>query len=216
MTIRSFTLVTLVMVMGSATGCGGMRNFFFGRGARCGLCSRIGAVGTAINPLAPPPNAAPVAPAAPGCGTPRCGLFNRNPAPTYAPPVAQAPQCPTSYAPAPYQAPCQGGCVGSGYASGGYVDSGYSVGMPSDCGCGTSCGGDCGVSSYGGVQYDGTVVDPYLGGVTYDGGYSGGVVPDGGWQPRTYQSNRLDPGQYDAQGDRIISADPLPPGAVLN
>ncbi|WP_236624734.1 hypothetical protein [Rhodopirellula sp. SWK7] len=211
MTIRSFTLVTLVMVMGSATGCGGMRNFFFGRGARCGLCSRIGAVGTAINPLAPPPNAAP---AAPGCGTPRCGLFGRNPAPTYAPPVAAAPMAPCQ---TPYQDVCQGGYVGNGYVNNGYVDGGYSVGMAGDCGCGSSCGGDCGVTQYGGVQYDGGVVDPYLGSGVYDGGYNSGVIQGDGFQPRTHQSNRFDPGQFDSQGDRIISADPLPPGAnILN
>ncbi len=55
MTIRSLTLVALVMVMGSSSGCCGMKNFMFGRGARCGLCSRARAVGSAINPLAAPP-----------------------------------------------------------------------------------------------------------------------------------------------------------------
>ncbi|MCM2374017.1 hypothetical protein [Aporhodopirellula aestuarii] len=204
MTIRSFTLVTLVMVMGSATGCGGMRNFFFGRGARCGLCSRAGAVGTAINPLAPPPNTVPVAPAAPLFNAPRCRLFGRNAAPTYAPPVAVAPM-----------APCQGVCQ-DGYAGGAYVDDCYSAGMAGDCG--SPCGGQCGGSSYGGVQYDGGVVDPYLGSGVYDGGYTnGGVIQSDDFQPRTYESRRYSPGQYDAQGDRIISVDPLPPGSqILN
>ncbi|CAN0372031.1 unnamed protein product, partial [Hapterophycus canaliculatus] len=125
MSIRNLTLVMLVLVTGSATGCGGMRNFLFGRGAKCGLCNRIGAVGNALNPLAPAPGMA--APAA-GYGTPArpgCGLFNRNQAPTYAPPVACAPTC-------------NDGCVGSGYVDsgyidGGYVDGGYAVGMASDC-----------------------------------------------------------------------------------
>lgn len=198
MTIRSFTLVTLVMVMGSATGCGGMKNFLFGRGARCGLCNR-GAVPAPVNP------AAPAQPAAPGCGLlPRCGLFGRKPAPTHTPPVACTP--PAGYAPLPTRPDvCRDGNTGQGYVGSGCVDGGYSMGMGGDCGC---------APGYGAAPSQGGVVDPYLrggvnnGGYPIDGDYSGGVIQGDGFQPRTYQSNRVD-----EHGDRIISEEPLPPGA---
>jgi hypothetical protein len=213
MTIRNLTLVSLVMVMGGSTGCCGTRNFLFGRGARCGLCSRAGAIGNALNPLAPGPG---VAPAAPGCGLPRCGLFGRNAAPAYPAPTCVAPTyaAPMTYAPTQ----CYDGGCQEGYASQGCVDGGYSMGMAGDCGCGSACGGTCNDVQYGdaydsGVMYNGGVVDPYLGGgAVINGGYpSGGMIQGDGFQPRNYQSNHS--GQFDSQGDRIISVDPLPPGA---
>jgi len=193
MSIRTFTIVTLVMVMSSATGCGGMRNFLFGRGAGCGLCNRIGAVGNAINPLAPAPGVAPVA----GVAPPKrgCGLFNRNPAPIYAPPVACAP--------APN---CANECVGSGYGYGGYVDNGYASAMPGDC---QSC------TSHGGYE-SGVVHDPYLAAPVMGNeypvdGYSNGGIPSGGW----YDRNNAPYGarKFDSQGDEIISESPMPAGA---
>ncbi|TWT93044.1 hypothetical protein [Neorhodopirellula pilleata] len=192
MSIRTFTIVTLVIVTSSATGCGGMRNFLFGRGAQCGLCNRIGAVGNAINPLAPAPGIAPST-----CGAPPsrgCGLFNRNPAPVYAPPVACSP------------VPCGDECVGSGYGYGGYVDGGYVSGMPGDC---QTC------APYGGYE-SGAVHDPYLSAPVIGNeypvdGYSGGGIPSEGWyqRPTTPYGAR----KFDSQGDEIISESPLPPGA---
>lgn len=204
MSIRNLTLVMLVLVTGSATGCGGMRNFLFGRGASCGLCNRIGAAGNALNPLAPAPGmAAPTA----GCGTPGrsgCGLFNRNRAPAYAPPVAYAPTC-------------NEGC-GSGYVGGHYGDGGYAVGMVGDC---ESC--NTGISygeSYGGY-HEGVVTDPYLGSPSYGspvmggeypvgGTYQGGVIQGDNFYDRNYSSRKVD-----SQGDVIVSESPLPPGAQL-
>lgn len=69
--------------------------------------------------------------------------------------------------------------------------------------------------------YEGSV-DPYLGSGTL--GYGETIVPGSGYPtdgygaviqsdsfaPRSYQSNRVD-----SQGDVIIHADPLPPGAQL-
>jgi len=212
MTIRILALVTLVMVMSSATGCGGMRNFLFGRGARCGLCPSGPAAGP-VNPYAP------AQPAAPGCGLipkggllPKCNLFGRNAAPTAQAPCAN----PNAYAPNPYAPnrhapaqPCYDGCqegyVGSGYAGCECNDGGYSSAMGGDCGCG---------SPHGGVHYEGGVVDPYLGsgvmggGMTQGGMNQGGMIQGDGFQPRTYQSNKVD-----SRGDQIISQDPLPPGA---
>lgn len=199
MSIRNLTLVMLVLVTGSATGCGGMRNFLFGRGARCGLANRVGAVGNALNPLVPAP-AGNVAPARPGCG-----LFNRAPAPNYAPPVACAPTC-------------NDGCIGSGYVNSGYTDGGYSVGTAGGC---ESC------NSYGGY-HEGVVSDPYLGSPVYGsptygspviggeypvgGSYQGGVISGDNFYNRNYSSRKVD-----AQGDVIVSESPLPPGAqVLN
>lgn len=188
MTIRSLTLVTLVMVMGCATGCSGMKNFVFGRGAQCGLGNR-GAIAAPVNPYAP------AQPAAPCRLIPRCGLFNRNPAPTYTPPFASAP--PANCAP---MATCPDICQ-DGYVGSGCVEGDYSVGMGGGCGYG---------QGFGGVNYQGGVVDPYLGGVNNGGYPTGGVIQGDRFQPRTYQSNKVD-----SYGDRIISEEPLPPGARI-
>lgn len=205
MTIRSLTLVALVTVLSSSSGCSGMKNFMFGRGASCGLCNRARAIGTAINPLAAAPTPAP---AAPGCRLPGCGLFGRNQTPGYAPPTAYAPapMCAPTYAPSynPSYAEGQGGYAAPGYYDGECADPGYSAAMPGDCGCGTACGGTCGSANNGGGAYEGGVVDPYLG----NGGYSGGNVMQGdGFQSRNYGARR-----FDDQGDRIISQDPMPSG----
>jgi len=200
-----------------------MRNFLFGRGARCGLCSRVGAVGQAINPFSP----------APGTTAGRgCGLFNQNPmaaAPAYAPQGVYTPV--PGYAPAAMAGGCNVcpsqsfvggqslggdcGCTNGGYVGGGYVDGGYAAGMAGDCGCGDSCGGHIEGSVYGGSY--GGVVDPYLGSgvigdsTSYGGGYMGEtVVPNGVIQGDNFQARKVD-----AQGNVIISEDPLPPGARL-
>ncbi len=208
MTIRSLTLVALVTVLGSSSGCSGMKNFLFGRGASCGLCNRARAIGTAINPLAAAPAPRPMgAPPAPGCRIPRCGLFGRNQTPTHAPPAAcaPAPTCAPSYGPS--YGGGQGGYAGPSYANGDCVSEGYSAAMPGDCGCGTSCGGNCGAYN-GGVMYDRGVVDPYLGSGATNGGYQGGEVIQGdGFQARSYGARR-----FDDQGDQIISEDPMPAG----
>lgn len=188
MTIRSFTLVALMTVLSSSSGCTGMKNFMFGRGAGCGLCNRARAIGTAVNPLAP----APQTPAGSGCRLPGCGLFGRNQSPAYAPPMA--------YAPAPMCAPSYGPDYAQ--AQGEYADPGYSSAMPGDCSCGSDCGGTCGSVNQGGAAFQGGAVDPYLG----SGSYQGGAVMQGdGFQSRGYDARR-----FDEQGDRIISQDPMP------
>lgn len=207
MSVRSLSIVALVIVTGSATGCGGMKNFLFGRGAQCGLCNRIGAVGNAINPLAAAPG---VMPANGTCNSPRggCNLFNRNPAPVYAPPVAYAPT-----------ETCSGGC-GNG---------GYSMGMAGDCeSCHSYSGG-----YHEGVVGDSYINDPYLGspvmGSEYpvesypSGGYQGGSIQGDGFYQRptqTYGNQNFGTQPYgarkfDSRGDEIISESPLPPNAQL-
>lgn len=202
MTIRTLTLLMLVTVTVTSTGCSGMRNFFFGRGANCGLCNRVGAIGRAVNPFAPPP-----APTAGGCNTGSCGLFNRGPAVAAPPMIPQQPV----YAPAPAYVP--------------YAAPQASVGTCSTCPApqayvGDGCGSEYAVGMPG--YYEGAV-DPYLGSGSLGygetnvpgGGYPvdayGGTIQGDSFGPRSsYQSNRVD-----SQGDVIIHADPLPPGAQL-
>lgn len=40
MNARICTIIAVMSLMSFSVGCGGMRNFLFGRGARCGLCNR--------------------------------------------------------------------------------------------------------------------------------------------------------------------------------
>lgn len=188
MVVRTFTFVTLMTIMVTSSGCGGMRNFLFGRGARCGLCSRIGAVGNALNPLAPPPNAAPNS---------GCGLLNgRAAAPTCQSAPVYAPQA--GYAPMSVEAPCNQ-CIGSP------VISGYG----GDCGCQVDSGYGPTIDPYlqGGVTYGQTY--PVEGGV-----YSSDVIP-GSSYGGVIQSDNFQARKYDARGDEIISESPLPPGAQL-
>lgn len=61
---RILTVVMIAAVVSTSTGCTPFRNFFFGRGARCGLCTRLSA---------PFRRQAPVtAPAQPTCNQPTC------------------------------------------------------------------------------------------------------------------------------------------------
>jgi len=130
MNIRNVWFGLLLLATVCSTGCSGMRNFLFGRGARCGLCSRLGAAGQALNPLAPAPaptapcNAAPYAPAAPYAVAPPCGAAGGAPAPTV------------------YGGPVCGSGMGGGYAAA----------MPGGCGCQTE-GYPSGAAYYGGTEY---------------------------------------------------------------
>lgn len=62
---RIFSVLTTVTLILLSTGCSGMRDFMFGRGARCGLCNRSNPQPPAAFPYGPPPAAPPMA--APGC-----------------------------------------------------------------------------------------------------------------------------------------------------
>ena len=90
-----------------------------------------------------------------------------------------------------------------------------------------TCGQEsvCGVESYSGLQsYGGVINDPYLTGSMVDGGVVNGTVIDGGtviggpysvgtpvngWVPAPYRANKVD-----TDGAKILSEEPLPPGAV--
>lgn len=119
--------IAMIIVAGGllfgTTGCSGMRDFLFGRGARCGLCRPLSS-----------PILNSVAPAAP------CG-----PSPVYAPvqsyPQAYAGNCTTCYAPSVDCGCGSEGIIHSGIASdpylnptgvvsSGMMDSGVVVGSP--------------------------------------------------------------------------------------
>ncbi|WP_233148497.1 hypothetical protein [Rhodopirellula sp. MGV] len=108
-------IVLAVLVMTSATGCTPFRDFFFGRGAQCGLCTKVAAPFRRTAPVA-------VAPA-PTCGTPTYSQ------PVYGTPYAAAPAnacgCGPAYAADPcgqYAAygPIDSGVIGNGVAPGYY------------------------------------------------------------------------------------------------
>ncbi|QDT10479.1 hypothetical protein [Planctomycetes bacterium K23_9] len=216
---RILTVVATVTLLCTTSGCSGMRNFLFGRGARCGLCSNLRRPLQRINPLNRQTQV-PVAPmmqAAPLAGT------------TCAPGLMATPN---SYGP---QLGCgmEAGCgreMGCGLEAGCGIET-----LPNSCNCGNA-------SSYGPVirNYGSASIDPYLaGGQVIDGGvingmpidgqiignpimgeqvigssiYGGQAFDGGSWVPRgdsgIYSANK-----YDTDGNKIISEEPLPPGAV--
>ena len=68
---RIITVVMTAAVVATTSGCAPFRNFFFGRGAGCGLCNRLsmpGKGGCRKNTPAPAPCYAPVNTAPPACG----------------------------------------------------------------------------------------------------------------------------------------------------
>jgi len=54
---RVFSVVLLVTILPFAVGCSGMKNFIFGKGARCGICNRggTGYGNSMIDPCGCPP-----------------------------------------------------------------------------------------------------------------------------------------------------------------
>ncbi|MEM8913947.1 MAG: hypothetical protein AAGC97_19475, partial [Planctomycetota bacterium] len=186
---RKITFVTLAFLAMVSTGCTGGRSCLFGRGARCGLCSRVGAIGGAVNPFRRNN------PAPPACNVPYASVAP----PAYAP-QAHAPAC---------NQPVYGGPMVAGDCGCGPAYGGYTMGMPAEPSC-ESCQG-------GSTVYHG--VDPYLGTSSYgapvmgnemilDGGYGTSGIMSDDFQPRQYGARKVD-----AQGDVIVREDPLPPGA---
>lgn len=188
-------IVTVVMAAGmlaTTTGCSGMKNFLFGRGAACGLCSKLSLPKPCFGNMMPQ--------AAATC-----------------PPVAAAPV----YAPAP-AAPCVAApsapCVSAPVATYPTTDTCSSCyAAPSDCGCGAPTATTVDpylmpttslpTTSYqsGGVVYDQAPI--VSSGDIIGSGSSvspGMVIPSD-----NFQSRRVD---YD--GAKILHEDPLPAGAV--
>lgn len=192
MNTRVCSVVAAVTLMSLCSGCGGMRNFLFGRGARCGSGSpQFG------NTMQAP---APYAPAA---------------APTYQTPTCQAPAyqapCQNNVVTAP-RSGCSwfGGCLGRQTPA-----PQYSAAYP-DCNCSSDqvISGGCGC----GTVVDGyvpMVSDPYLSGGIVDGGQ---VISDQviGTQPMGGQSvpmtDQFQARKFDTDGNRILWEEPLPSG----
>lgn len=88
---RVFSIVVVVTLVSLSSGCSGMKNFLFGRGARCGMCN------------------------ANTGGVPNPQFGNTMQAPCGCPPASQPHYAPDyGYAPQPTQAPYTGG----GYSCG--------------------------------------------------------------------------------------------------
>ncbi|TWT54628.1 hypothetical protein Pla22_22780 [Rubripirellula amarantea] len=231
MITRSWTVVAVITLLSLSSGCSGMKNFLFGRGARCGLCTKL------ATPFQGPcfgnTMAAPL-PAAPTCQ-----------APAYVPQPYAAPQQPC--ATPNYQAPTCGCQTPSTYDHGGYASG--------ECGCGVgSQSYDTGYYDHGGYE-TGIVADPYMGGQSYgspsygtpvyggssdgpispgqiingervisadppmQGGVSGGyvprnsvpsnVLPSGPIQPDQFETRR----KFDTDGNKILWEEPINGGA---
>lgn len=234
--IASVTLLTL------SSGCGGTRNFLFGRGARCGAC-RPGVTAPAYTsaptygptqPVVTTPNAG-VGPVGPY--QPRWRLFGRQP--RYQTPVATAPTggCGCNG----YQGDICGGhayadnccCGDHGVTYGGDCHCGGGCGGCGGCagggGCG-GCGGGRGCGGYGGFAdgYGQVVTDPYLQGDIVGGTmpYNGQIISDpavggqviGGQgypsSPAPIQSDNFNARKFDSDGNRILWEEPLPQGTT--
>tara|TARA_R110002073_G_scaffold6540_9_gene38475 strand:- start:9289 stop:9867 length:579 start_codon:yes stop_codon:yes gene_type:complete len=182
MNTRFVSVVASVMLLLVSSGCGTLRQFWFGRGARCGLCNTTQSILPARPGLLS--QAAPCAPA------------------PYAPVVPQ-PQVPLAVAP-------NAGCECNTYA-GPELGCGSEVAAKCPNCNSVSSGYGSDVGSYGYQssrdQYGNVVNDPYL-----QGEIVGSSVYDNG----TIYGNpsNIISDDFDARGDRIISRDPLPPGAV--
>ncbi len=191
--IASIMMVATFVVV--TTGCSATKNFIFGRGARCGLCTTLGS-------CLPKPNFGNMMPAP--CATGVCGAAPVA-APSYAPAFA-----PQTLAPAPT-------CGCPEYAGNPCPDNVYSSGT---CGCGNHASeyapavNDPYLSSgnlydNGSIPYEGQIIgqpeypqalpmnpNPSSVGPPMSG-------PSDGWQTR----------KFDSDGNKILWEEPLPSGA---
>lgn len=203
MNIRIGSIMMAATLIATSTGCGTMKNFLFGRGARCGLCSSL-----------PIPKFGNMASAP--CST---GLCPSSPvaAPAYAPaPAYQSPIC--------NSAPIAGSpCGCENYADHSHGSEIYSSGM---CGCGQHGGQSYGDETYLGESYGPISSDPYLNsGQIIEGSVPnyGQPIPNGTSYPlnSTPQSYPIVPSQsdgfqarkVDSDGNKILWEEPLPSGA---
>ncbi len=128
---RNVSVVAVVLLLSTSSGCSGMKNFLFGRGARCGLCNQAGAPSPLL-PTGLAPYAPPTASADCGCnghvasdvctGDADCGSYGA----AYGPGVEYS----NSYGPAvsdPYGEQIIGG--GVMYGQGGVYDQGAAYGQ---------------------------------------------------------------------------------------
>lgn len=161
MKTRLATFLTAALIV-TTSGCSTLRTFWFGRGARCGLCTSI------RNTL-----------------TPSCfGNAMQNPAPCNPAPCGPAVQSPGYVAPpvtypsAPVYTP-SATCAPSIHAN------------PGGCGCGAPVAGvDCGCGGPVMSGYSSpVVVDPYQTGTIIDSSIDGGIISGDQFQARKFDAN---------------------------
>ena len=103
---RILMIVMVATLVSTSGGCAPFRNFFFGRGAQCGLCTKLRAPFQRTAPVAaaPAPTCNPPAYAQPQCGPAPGYAYNPNPCATgnaYAP-AANSGTCNSCYGGDPY------------------------------------------------------------------------------------------------------------------
>ena len=240
---RILTVVAVASLL-SMSGCGQMRTFLFGRGARCGQ-GNLRLLGRNIRPFAQPSQVpsqiqqpylpAPVAPYVQGPVAPVV-------------PMQTVPGCQTCQPQMPMQ-PTQPMCntcqpmvqapMGCGVEAGCGTEVGCGIEtLPNSCSCGNCGVCNAGVSSYGPATSDyAPVVDPYLNGSVGSGIVGSGQILGSGQVIGSYPVEGQIMGSYpvegqimggsdwfprashesfkvDQDGHRIISEDPLPAGVT--
>jgi hypothetical protein len=177
------TYVATMTLLVSSSGCSGMKNFLFGRGAACSTCAPSAPVYGVAPPMEPSCGYEPTCGHEPTCGfepahrgpiaslRSGCGLFNGQSVCNGSPGCNCGPSA-QSYMPSGFDA--YQGAVHDPYAHSGEV-------------IGSQVMGD----NYNGYPIQGNVMEGSMApGVSYPGG--------------TVQDN------FDARGDRIINVNPLP------
>ena len=190
MNTRIFSVIAILTLMTFSSGCSGVRNFLFGRGARCGSCNLI----------------------------PRFGNTMQAPSPTSVPYVQtpQCPPCPTVQSQPCVTAPSHCGC--SGYSAG-HVCSEMPCGGGCECSTGVSGSyGPVYHDPYSSDQVIGDVRDGQIMGapVISDQVVGGSVVGPQSYPtvPGTIAPDNFESRKFDRDGARILSEEPLPEGAT--
>lgn len=186
MNTRICSVVAAATLLSLSSGCCGMKNFLFGRGARCGLCNKLSSI-------------------------PRPQFGNVMQAPCGQTPYTPAAPAPQQYAAPAYQPQSTCGCNNNTYGAPAY-SAGETCGT---CYSAAHSGIDCGCNS-GVNSYAPAMTDPYGGGqVIHDGGaiyggevYGGQVVPNS----PTIMGDSFNARKVDADGNKILWEEPLPPG----
>lgn len=217
MNTRILSVLIAATLVTVSSGCGSMGNFFFGRGARCGLCNRNST--PAIQPAPVQPYVATPYTQPPVQAAPMQQPVYQAPPPVYQcpPPAYPCPTCQSQPAPEPKRSGCfmrnwfgrkkkdaPAPCPPSAPC---YSCYGYEMG---DCGCGHSSIVTDPYLVPGQIIEGGTVIN---GGTVIDGGtvINGGTVIDGG---TIIDGGTMMPGdgfrarRYDTDGARIIWSQP--------
>jgi hypothetical protein len=175
------TMLATLTLLVSASGCSGMKNFLFGRGAACNTCATAPTYG--------------IAPSEPACGyEPVCG---REPVCGY------EPVCGHEHAPAGPLAGLRRGC--------GLLNGQSTCNGGPSCGCGSAQSYmPSGVDSYYGEVHDpyaygGEVVGSQVIGDSYNGYPTAGTIVSEGALPGTVYPNAA-PDNFNTRSGQIIGS----------